>query len=165
MVLYSDDQAWSLVIPSQTLLWVLTLVWSTKGFDMTSFSIGITEASCSTTPNTGQKCSICGRRNKHCIIRWLDTWKTDGCFTRLGTVDGTSPTNGYTDLIRQTPNDYYIEKMRHSLEWRPSRSDIQFQRILHQKLKLNRARIYVQGQNLFTITKYTGPLIWYQLTR
>jgi TonB-linked SusC/RagA family outer membrane protein len=75
---------------------------------------------------------------------------------RLGTVDGPTPTNGYTDFIRSTSSDFYLEdasffRLRTLQVGYTVPSDIA------SKLKMTRARVYVQGQNLFTISKYTGP--------
>lgn len=75
---------------------------------------------------------------------------------RLGTVDGPTPTNGYTDFIRSTSSDFYLEdasffRLRTLQVGYTVPSDIA------SKLKMTRARVYVQGQNLFTITKYSGP--------
>jgi TonB-dependent starch-binding outer membrane protein SusC len=75
---------------------------------------------------------------------------------RLGTVDGPNPTNGYTDFIRATSSDFYLEDASF-FRLRTLQVGYSVPADIASKVKLNRARIYVQGQNLFTISKYTGP--------
>ncbi len=72
-----------------------------------------------------------------------------------GTIDG-SNTTGYTDFIRSTVSDYYLENASF-LRFKTVQIGYTMPADMASKLKMTRARIYVQGQNLFTVTKYTGP--------
>ena len=64
--------------------------------------------------------------------------------------------SGYTSFTRSTSNDYYVESGSY-LRMRTMQLGYNFDSNLLSKAGLSRGRIYLQGQNLFTITKYTGP--------
>lgn len=79
-----------------------------------------------------------------------------GSLPRLGTVDGASPTTGYTGFITSTVSDFYLEDASY---FRAKTVQIGYSLPtgIADKINITKARIYIQGQNLFTITKYTGP--------
>lgn len=63
--------------------------------------------------------------------------------------------NGYTSFITSTSNSYYIESGSY-LRGRTIQLGYTLPAELANKLKLQRAHVYVQGQNFFTITNYGG---------
>jgi TonB-dependent starch-binding outer membrane protein SusC len=85
---------------------------------------------------------------------WTPETKT-GSLPYLGTIDG-SNTTGYTDFIRSTVSDYYLEDASY-FRAKTVQLGYTLPSSIAGKVKLTNARIYVQGQNLFTISKYTGP--------
>lgn len=78
--------------------------------------------------------------------------------TQTGTLPqlGNGDTDGYTSFIRSTVSDYYLESGSY-LRGRTIQIGYSVPSDVASKLKLTKARIYVQGQNFFTITKYSGP--------
>ncbi len=64
--------------------------------------------------------------------------------------------NGYTSFTSTTSNSYYVENGSY-LRLRNLQIGYTVPRHIAQKVRLQRARIYVQGQNLFTVTNYSGP--------
>ncbi len=75
-----------------------------------------------------------------------------GTLPQLGDGD----TDGYTSFIRSASSDYYVESGSF-LRGRTIQLGYSVPSTLANKLKLSRARVYVQGQNFFTITNYSGP--------
>jgi TonB-linked SusC/RagA family outer membrane protein len=63
--------------------------------------------------------------------------------------------NGYTPFIRSTPSDYYVEDGSY-LRGRTFQIGYNVPASLANRLALQKARLYFQGQNYFTITNYTG---------
>lgn len=155
-VITSDDQT---VIgnPQPDFIMGINLGLKYKGFDMTSFFYWNYGGKLfNYTKYWTEMRVFVGGVSKRVLYDGWTPEKQTGALPRLGTVDGTSPTNGYTDLIRQTPNDYYIENASF-FRMKTLQIGYSIPTDIASKVKLNRARIYVQGQNLFTITKYTGP--------
>ncbi len=69
---------------------------------------------------------------------------------------GSGATDGYTTFIRANSNDYYIESGSY-FRGKTLQIGYTVPASVVSKIGLTRARIYVQGQNYFTITKYSGP--------
>jgi TonB-dependent starch-binding outer membrane protein SusC len=69
---------------------------------------------------------------------------------------GSGANDGYTAFIRANSNDYYIEDGSY-LRGKTFQIGYTIPTTLAAKIGITRARIYVQGQNYFTITKYSGP--------
>ena len=69
---------------------------------------------------------------------------------------GSGDSDGYTTFIRANSNDYYIEDGSY-LRGKTIQIGYTIPSDLASKIGITRARIYVQGQNYFTITKYSGP--------
>lgn len=68
---------------------------------------------------------------------------------------GVGANNGYTSFVQGNPTSFYIEPGSY-LRLKTLQLGYTFPKILINKIKLTNARIYVQAQNLFTITKYSG---------
>lgn len=64
--------------------------------------------------------------------------------------------NGYTDYTRSTSNSYYIEDGSF-LRARTIQLGYNMPQGMLDMLKLKGVRVYVQGQNLITVTKYSAP--------
>jgi hypothetical protein len=64
--------------------------------------------------------------------------------------------SGYTSFTRSTSNDYYIESGSY-LRMRTMQIGYTFDSGILDNLGLSSGRVYLQGQNLFTITNYQGP--------
>jgi TonB-linked SusC/RagA family outer membrane protein len=62
---------------------------------------------------------------------------------------------GYTSFIRSSVNSNYIESGSY-LRAKTIQIGYKLPSSLMDKVKMKKARVYVQGQNLFTVTKYTG---------
>ena len=63
--------------------------------------------------------------------------------------------NGYTSFTSSTSNSYYVEDGSY-LRLKTIQLGYALPKSLIKKIKLSNARIYIQAQNLFTFTKYTG---------
>jgi TonB-linked SusC/RagA family outer membrane protein len=66
------------------------------------------------------------------------------------------PANGYTSFTTSTPNSYYVEDGSY-FRARTVQIGYNFAPSLLSNIGVSRARVYVQGQNLFTISGYRGP--------
>jgi TonB-dependent starch-binding outer membrane protein SusC len=86
---------------------------------------------------------------------WTPESKT-GELPYLGTIDGPNASTGYTDFIRSTVSDYYLESASY-FRARTVQIGYSIPTDVAARVKMTRARVYVQGQNLFTISKYSGP--------
>ncbi|MEM6804343.1 MAG: hypothetical protein AAF696_23280 [Bacteroidota bacterium] len=64
--------------------------------------------------------------------------------------------SGYTSFTRSTSNSYYIEDGSY-VRLRTAQLGYNFSPSVLSKLGTSSARLYVQGQNLLTITNYGGP--------
>ena len=64
--------------------------------------------------------------------------------------------NGYTSFTTTTSNSYYVETGSY-LRLRNLQIGYTMPKSLSSRFKIDNLRIYVQGQNLFTVTKYSGP--------
>lgn len=79
-----------------------------------------------------------------------------GTLPYLGRVDGANPDDGYSDFIRSSVSDFYLEDGSY-LRGKNFTVGYTIPSDIASKVKLQRARVYVQAQNYFTITKYSGP--------
>lgn len=79
-----------------------------------------------------------------------------GTLPYLGKVDGPSPDDGYSDFIRSSVSDYYLESGTY-FRGKNLTLGYTLDPAIASKMKMTRARIYVQTVNYFTMTKYTGP--------
>ncbi len=96
-----------------------------------------------------------GGVSKRVLYEGYDPATKTGTLPFLGTVDG-SATDGYTDFIRTTSSDYYLESGSY-LRGKNLTIGYTVNPALASKLKLQKARVYIQAQNYFTITEYSGP--------
>jgi TonB-linked SusC/RagA family outer membrane protein len=69
---------------------------------------------------------------------------------------GNGATDGYTAFIRGASNDYYVESGSY-LRGKTLQVGYTLPMAMASKMGLTSLRLYVQGQNYFTITKYSGP--------
>lgn len=97
-----------------------------------------------------------GGVSKRVLYEGWDPATQTGTLPRLGTIDGPNPTDGYTDFIRSSVNDYYLESGSY-LRGKNLTIGYTLNSAIASKFKMQRARIYVQAINYFTITPYTGP--------
>jgi TonB-linked SusC/RagA family outer membrane protein len=84
-----------------------------------------------------------------------DGWTPENHNAKLPQL-GTGASDGYTTLIRSASNSYYIENGSY-LRGKTIQLGYTIPSAIASKVGLNNARIYVQGQNFFTVTKYSGP--------
>jgi hypothetical protein len=96
-----------------------------------------------------------GGVSKRVLYEGYDPATKTGTLPFLGTVDG-SATDGYTDFIRTTSSDYYLESGSY-LRGKNFTVGYTVPTALASKAKLQKARVYIQAQNYFTITEYSGP--------
>jgi TonB-dependent starch-binding outer membrane protein SusC len=64
--------------------------------------------------------------------------------------------NGYTSFTTSTSNNYYIESGSY-LRLKTIQIGYTVPFAIASKVKLTKARVYIQGQNMLTITNYSGP--------
>ncbi len=69
---------------------------------------------------------------------------------------GSGASDGYTTFIRANSNDYYVEDGSY-FRGKTIQIGYTLPAAAASKIGLTRARFYVQGQNYFTITNYSGP--------
>ncbi|WP_461082286.1 SusC/RagA family TonB-linked outer membrane protein [Spirosoma flavus] len=79
---------------------------------------------------------------------WLKSW-------RPGKTDATLPQLRSNDNISSNPSTYYLEPGSY-LRMKNIQLSYNLPRTLMSKLGVSNAMVYVQGQNLFTVTNYTG---------
>jgi hypothetical protein len=83
-----------------------------------------------------------------------DSWTPDNMDAKLPLLaPGTA--NGYTPFTTSTPNSYYVEDGSY-LRAKTVQLGYTLPKTAVSKAKLSNVRLYVQAQNLFTITNYTG---------
>jgi len=85
-----------------------------------------------------------------------DTWTPSHTDAKLPRLSAVSTENGFTTFVTGNSNSYYVEDGSY-LRFKTLQVGYTLPRDLVQKAKLTNVRVYVQGQNLFTITKYSGP--------
>lgn len=73
----------------------------------------------------------------------------------LAATSTTKATNGFTSFTTSTSNSYYVEDGSY-LRAKTVQIGYTLPKSLVKKAKLTNVRVYIQAQNLFTITKYTG---------
>jgi TonB-linked SusC/RagA family outer membrane protein len=69
---------------------------------------------------------------------------------------GSGASDGYTPFIRGASNDYYVEDGSF-LRGRTIQLGYTIPSTVASKVGLSNVRIYIQGQNYFTVTNYSGP--------
>lgn len=89
-----------------------------------------------------------------------NSWRPDNQNAKLPALGlpataTTNSSNGYTDFIRSTSNSYYVEDGSY-LRAKTVQLGYTLPKNLVDRVRLSNAKIYVQAQNLFTITNYTG---------
>lgn len=83
-----------------------------------------------------------------------DSWTPTNTNAKLPQL-GVGANNGYTSFTTSTSNSYYVEDGSY-LRLKNLQIGYDLPRSIVSKVKLQGVRIYVQGQNLFTFTKYQG---------
>ncbi len=86
---------------------------------------------------------------------WTPELGNNALLPKLGTGAPGDP-NGLTALTSGTSNSYYVEDASY-LRAKILQLGYTLPSSVMSKLKMENIRVYVQAQNLFTITKYTGP--------
>ena len=125
-----------------------------KGFDLTAFFYGVagkqafnftkwwTDFSPGTFPGGRSKASL------------YDSWLPDGSRPNAKTpMAETSYGGGFSD--NGVPTSYYVEDASY-FRMRNLQIGYTLPVSLTSKMKISKARIYIQGTNLFTVTNYTG---------
>lgn len=97
-----------------------------------------------------------GGVSKRVLYDGYDPATQTGKLPFLGRIDGPNADDGYSDFIRSSVNDYYLESGSY-LRGKNLTIGYTLNSAVASKLKLQRARFYVQAINYFTITKYSGP--------
>lgn len=82
-----------------------------------------------------------------------DTWTPQNTNAKLPQLQPGA--NGFTGFVSGNSNSYYVEDGSY-LRAKTIQLGYTFPKSLVSKLTLSNIRLYVQGQNLFTITKYSG---------
>lgn len=83
-----------------------------------------------------------------------DSWTPSNMNAKLPQL-GTGANNGYTNFTTSTSNSYYVEDGSY-LRMKTLQIGYTIPKNVVSRIKLNDIRVYVQAQNLFTITKYQG---------
>ncbi len=84
-----------------------------------------------------------------------DSWTPTNTNAKLPAL-GAGAANGFTGFTTTTSNSYYIEDGSY-FRAKIIQLGYTIPGSLTNKIKLQNVRLYVQAQNLFTITKYSGP--------
>jgi TonB-dependent starch-binding outer membrane protein SusC len=84
-----------------------------------------------------------------------DSWTPDNHNAKLPYL-APGAANGFTSFTTSTSNSYYVEDGSY-LRAKTIQLGYTLPKRLIGRLAMENARVYVQAQNLFTITKYTGP--------
>jgi len=85
-----------------------------------------------------------------------DTWTPTHMDAKLPQLSGKPAENGFTSFVLGNSNSYYIEDGSY-LRLKTLQIGYTLPRNLIDKAKMSNVRVYLQGQNLFTITNYSGP--------
>ncbi|MEJ7830557.1 MAG: SusC/RagA family TonB-linked outer membrane protein, partial [Segetibacter sp.] len=83
-----------------------------------------------------------------------DSWTPQNMNATLPRL-GTGTENGYTSFVTSNPSSYFVEDGSY-LRAKTVQLGYRLPKSLISSARLSNARVYVQAQNLFTITKYTG---------
>jgi TonB-linked SusC/RagA family outer membrane protein len=83
-----------------------------------------------------------------------DTWTPQNTNAKLPQLQPGA--NGFTSFVTGNSNSYYVEDGSY-LRAKTIQLGYTIPKKVVDKIKLSSIRLYVQAQNLFTITKYTGP--------
>jgi TonB-linked SusC/RagA family outer membrane protein len=85
-----------------------------------------------------------------------DTWTPTHMDAKLPRLSGVPSENGFTSFVLGNSNSYYVEDGSY-LRFKTLQIGYTLPKSLSQTIKMSNLRVYLQAQNLFTITKYTGP--------
>ena len=85
-----------------------------------------------------------------------DTWTPTHMDAKLPRLSGVASENGFTSFVLGNSNSYYVEDGSY-LRLKTLQLGYTLPKNLIDKAKISNVRVYLQGQNLFTITNYTGP--------
>lgn len=84
-----------------------------------------------------------------------DSWTPQNMNAKLPALGADNKTNGYTSFTTSTSNSYYVEDGSY-MRAKTLQLGYTLPKRLINKAKISNLRVYIQAQNLFTITKYTG---------
>ncbi len=85
-----------------------------------------------------------------------DTWTPSHMDAKLPRLSGVPAENGFTSFVLGNSNSYYVENGSY-LRFKTFQLGYTLPKKISDRIKMSNLRVYIQGQNLFTITKYTGP--------
>jgi hypothetical protein len=140
--------------PNPDFIYGINLGAEYKSFDLSAFFYGVAGRDAFNTVRwwTDFSSGFPGGRSKRALY---DSWLPDGSrpdaktpIQETTTVEGGFSTSG-------TINSYYVENASY-FRLRNIQIGYTLPTTLINKAKISKARIYIQGANLFTITKYTG---------
>jgi TonB-linked SusC/RagA family outer membrane protein len=89
------------------------------------------------------------------VNKMTDAWTPSTSTTAKTPRIGVGDENGYTSFVTGNPTSFYVEDGSY-LRAKNLQIGYTLPFQLIQKLKLSNVRVYLQAQNLFTITKYSG---------
>jgi len=84
-----------------------------------------------------------------------DAWTPATAATAKTPQLGVGTQNGYTSFVTGNPNSFYVEDGSY-FRLKTLQVGYTFSKDLLSRIKINNLRLYVQAQNLFLITNYTG---------
>ncbi|MBD0287866.1 MAG: SusC/RagA family TonB-linked outer membrane protein, partial [Flavisolibacter sp.] len=84
-----------------------------------------------------------------------DSWTPQNMNAKLPRL-GAGAENGYTSFTTSTPNSYFVEDGSF-LRAKTIQLGYRLPKGLVNRVQLSDIRFYIQAQNLFTVTKYSGP--------
>jgi len=84
-----------------------------------------------------------------------DAWTPETASSAKTPRLGVGLDNGYTSFVTGNPNSFYVENGSY-LRMKNLQIGYTFPQVIVSKLKFSNLRLYLQAENLFLITKYTG---------
>lgn len=140
--------------PNPSFTYGLNLGLEYKDFDFTAFFYGVAGRDAFNTVRwwTDFSSGFPGGRSKRALY---DSWLPDGSRPNAGTPiqETTTVQSGFS--TSGVINSYYVEDASY-FRLRNLQIGYTLPGTLSNKARISKARIYIQGTNLFTITKYTG---------
>jgi len=142
-VINSEDRTW-LGNPNPTFTYGLTLNLEYKGFDLVAFGQGVAG---NKIFNELRRLDIPGANYMNsALARWTGAG-TSNTYARI--VDG-DPSNNFS-----VPSQFYLQNGSY-FRLKTLQLGYSLPKSLTEKINIAKARIYVSGNNLFTLTKYEG---------
>ena len=84
-----------------------------------------------------------------------DAWTPETVSTAKTPQIGVGSANGYTSFVTGNPTSFYVEDGSY-VRVKTLQLGYTFPKKVTERIKLSNMRLYIQAQNLFTFTKYSG---------